>query len=293
MPSLEWLCGLFGKTRQAFYDHNWRTEIRSMEDDLVIQQVVKIRKSLPKIGGRKLHYMLQGFMQQHQIAMGRDQLFDLLFEHKLLIKRHRRRVSTTESNHRFRKYPNLIQKLEVVRPEQLWVSDITYLQIKTGFCYLSLITDAYSRKIVGYNLEDTLATEGCIKALKMALTGRTKGRSSLIHHSDRGIQYCSSVYVELLRNCEIAISMTQNGDPYENAIAERVNGILKDEFNLYQVFANIHHAHSVVQESIHSYNNERPHATCNYLTPEQAHQGVGVLTKKWKKYYKRSAASNQ
>jgi putative transposase len=287
------LCGLFGKTRQAFYDSNWRIEAKSMEDELIVQQVLLIRKTLPKVGGRKLHYMLKDFMQQHQITMGRDQLFDLLFEHKLLIKKKRRRISTTESNHRFRKHPNLIRELEVVRPEQLWVSDITYLQTKQGFCYLSLITDAYSKKIVGYNVEDTLATEGCIKALEMALLERSKSRATLIHHSDRGIQYCSSMYVELLRTNTIAISMTQNGDPYENAIAERVNGILKDEFNLYQTFINIHHAHSVVQESIFYYNNERPHATCNYLTPEQAHKRKGLLTKKWKNYYSKTSISDQ
>ena len=269
-----------------------RTEKRSMEDELIIQQVMRIRKNLPKIGGRKLHYLLKDFMQEHNIAMGRDQLFDLLLGHKLLIKKRRRRISTTNSNHRFRRYPNLIKELEIIRPEQLWVSDITYLKTKQGFCYLSLITDAYSKKIIGYNLENNLATEGCMKALQMALSTRIATKSSLIHHSDRGIQYCSNQYITLLKGNAIAISMTENGDPYENAIAERVNGILKDEFNLYQTFINIHQANSIVQESIFYYNNQRPHATCNYLTPDQAHNSEGILNKKWKSYYRKNTVND-
>jgi len=257
-----------------------------MEDELILQQVIRIRKNLPKIGGRKLYFLLQDFMIEHKISMGRDQLFDLLLIHKLLIKKRKRRVSTTNSNHRFHRYPNLIRVLEVIRPDQLWVSDITYLRTKNGFCYLSLITDSYSKKIVGYNLEETLATEGCLKALEMALAAR-KTVKGLIHHSDRGIQYCSNQYTSLLQLHDISISMTENGDPYENAVAERVNGILKDEFNLYQNFINIHQANSIVQESIYLYNYQRPHATCNYLTPAKAHDMNGVLSKRWKNYYRK------
>lgn len=258
-----------------------------MEDELILQQVLKVRKNLPKIGGRKLYYLLKDFMIEHNIAMGRDQLFDLLSAHKLLIKKRKRRISTTNSNHRFRRYPNLIRELAIIRPDQVWVSDITYLKTKTGFCYLSLITDCYSKKIVGYNLEETLATEGCLKALHMALETRKAISGLLIHHSDRGIQYCSNQYTSLLQMNMISISMTEKGDPYENAVAERVNGILKEEFNLYQSFINIHQANSIVQESIYLYNHERPHSTCNYLTPVKAHEMNGVLNRKWKTYIRK------
>lgn len=264
-----------------------------MEEELVVKQVLLIRKTLPKLGGRKLHHMLQNFMEQHRINMGRDQLFDLLSEQGLLIKKRKRRVSTTNSNHRFRKYPNMTKGLEINRSEQLWVSDITYLSTRQGFVYLSLITDAYSKKIVGYNVENNLATEGCIKALQMALEGRKQRKRLLIHHSDRGIQYCSSAYVELLQSKSVTISMTEKGDPHENAIAERVNGILKDEFNLYQTFRSISHAKSVVKQSVFYYNNHRPHGTCDYLTPQKTEMKEGVLTRRWKNYYRRLNTENE
>lgn len=264
-----------------------------MEEELVVKQVLLIRKTLPKLGGRKLHHMLQNFMEQHRINMGRDQLFDLLSEQGLLIKKRKRRVSTTNSNHRFRKYPNMTKGLEINRSEQLWVSDITYLSTRQGFVYLSLITDAYSKKIVGYNVENNLATEGCIKALQMALEGRKQCKRLLIHHSDRGIQYCSSAYVELLQSKSVTISMTEKGDPHENAIAERVNGILKDEFNLYQTFRSISHAKSVVKQSVFYYNNHRPHGTCDYLTPQKTEMKEGVLTRRWKNYYRRLNTENE
>ena len=263
-----------------------------MDDELILQQVLLIRKHLPKVGGRKLHHMLGEFCKEHSICMGRDQLFDLLSEQKLLVKKRKRKVSTTDSNHRFRKYPNLIKTLEVLRPEQLWVSDITYLKTRDSFCYLSLITDAYSKKIVGYNVENSLSTDGCIKALQMALLSRRKVSIGLIHHSDRGIQYCSSMYVNILETNGILISMTQNGDPYENPIAERVNGILKEEFNLYQTFTGIEHAQYVVEDSIFNYNHHRPHGTCDFLTPENAHTKNGKLNKKWKNYYKKKEVEN-
>ena len=260
---------------------------------MVVKQVLLIRKTLPKLGGRKLHHMLQNFMEQHQINMGRDQLFDLLCEQGLLIKKRKRRISTTNSHHRFRKYPNMTKGLEIDRAEQLWVSDITYLSTRQGFVYLSLITDAYSKKIVGYNVENSLATEGCLKALQMALDSRKQRKRRLIHHSDRGIQYCSSLYVELLQCNAVTISMTEKGDPHENAIAERVNGILKDEFNLYQTFSSIGHAKSVVKQSVFNYNNHRPHGTCDYLTPQEAEMQEGVLTRRWKNYYRKINTENQ
>ncbi len=190
---------------------------------------------------------------------------------------------TTNSKHWMKKYPNLIRNMEVEQAEQLWVSDITYICIGEDFNYLSLITDAYSRKIIGYHLHVRLDNEGCLNALHMALAQRTKS-GLLIHHSDRGTQYCSKEYVEVLQKAGIAISMTEKGDPYENAIAERVNGILKTEFALGSVFASRDEAQQAVTKSIVLYNEVRPHLSCNYLTPEQAHLQKGKLEKKWKNY---------
>lgn len=258
-----------------------------MEAALVLKQVALIRWELPKVGTRKLQYLLKDFLVQHRIKMGRDALFSLLMEEGLLVKKRRRKVSTTNSRHRFRKYPNLVRELELVRSEQVWVCDITYIALPKSFCYLSLITDAYSKKIVGYNLEATLETEGCVKALAMALSTRAKpAKHGLIHHSDRGIQYCSTAYVQLLLSSQISISMTEKSDPYENAVAERVNGILKDEFNLGKTFQNIHQANSIVQESILLYNSKRPHSSISYLTPDKAHTETNSFKKHWKTYSK-------
>ena len=182
-----------------------------------------------------------------------------------------------------RKYSNLIRELDVQHPEQLWVSDITYIRLTNEFAYLSLITDAYSRKIVGFCLRNDLSAEGCMKALRMALSNRQYRQQPLIHHSDRGTQYCCKEYVDLLIDHKIAISMTENGDPYENALAERVNVIIKSEFKLYSSSSGIEETEKLVVTSINNYNNLRPHASCDYLTPEQAHLMTGNIKKRWKK----------
>ncbi len=239
---------------------------------------------MPRIGTRKLHYMLSATLQKHDISIGRDKLFDLLEDYGLLIRRRKRKqISTTDSNHPFRKYPNLIRELELLRPNQLWVSDITYISLADCFCYLSLVTDAYSRKIIGYCLHPTLKKEGPLHALRMAQGGLpAKKQEALIHHSDRGLQYCCGDYITLLESSNISISMTEKGDPYENAIAERVNGILKEEFGLDKGFDSFEQANRAVENAINIYNRQRPHASCNYLTPEQAHQQQGLLPSKWK-----------
>ena len=277
------LCGLFGKTRHAYYDSLWRKESSLVKEDLILQEVASIRKQLPRIGTRKLHFMLQNTLTTHQISLGRDYLFDLLSEHKLLIRQRKRKAITTDSRHWMRKYSNLVKGIEVTRPEQVWVSDITYIRLNNHWGYLSLITDAYSRKIMGYSFRQDLAAAGCIEALKMALSGKLYD-APIIHHSDRGSQYCSHHYVALLLKNNIAISMTQNGDPYENALAERVNGIIKAEFNLYSSALGFHETGRKVHRSIKSYNELRPHASCDYLTPEQAHFRSGKLRKRWKNY---------
>ena len=280
------LCQLFGKTRHAYYDALQRSRREELKDDLIFQLVKTIRKELPRLGTRKLQDKLQEYLTEHKREVGRVYLFDLLKTHKLLIRNRKRKVITTDSRHWMRKYSNLIQGMEIIRPNQVWVSDITYIRILNGFIYLALVTDAYSRKIVGYCLCRDLSAEGCITALEMALANRTSYDGFLIHHSDRGAQYCSKAYIELLSTNEIAVSMTNNGDPYENAIAERVNGIMKQEFNLYGSQLSFEATAKWVEQSVNAYNQLRPHGSCDYLTPDQAHQKEGLLNKRWKNYYK-------
>jgi putative transposase len=212
--------------------------------------------------------------------MGRDKLYALLREHKLLIKRTKRRAITTNSNHPFYKYPNLVQDLIPLKPNQLWVSDITYVLLPHKFAYLSLITDAYSKKIIGWSLQENLQVKGPLEALKMALNHSRRNLDNLIHHSDRGTQYCSHEYIKLLKKHEISISMTRDGDPGENAIAERINGTIKNEFYC-RGFLSFPLALAGIARAIHAYNQLRPHASCDYLTPAQAHCIEGLLTKRW------------
>lgn len=271
---MEQICELFGLSRQAYYKNNKSQTALVMQQAVVLRLVEEIRKELPRVGVIKLYYLLQGAMAAHGIKMGRDKLYDLLNYYGLLIrKRRRRNPITTDSNHPFYRYKNLIKDMPVDRPDLVWVSDITYIRLTNGFCYLSLVTDAYSRKIVGYFLNHNLQSEGTIKALQMALAGCRRIKDQLlIHHSDRGLQYCCREYTDMLNDHRIAISMTQNGDPYENAIAERVNGILKDEFNLNNTFKSMSEAREVLDKAIKNYNSLRPHFSLNFLTPMQAHK---------------------
>jgi putative transposase len=277
---LKRLCGLFGKTRQAFYDHAQRNDSALFEDALVIDFVKSYRMVLPKVGAVKLLHMLKDEFTAHKITMGRDRFFDLLRNNGLLIKRKRCYARTTDSNHPYRKWPDLTKSFKIKSTEQLWVSDITYLKTDNGFIYLSLITDAWSHKIVGHHLSQGLKTQGCITALNKAIATLSSSHK-LIHHSDRGIQYCCESYVSLLQQNKIGISMTQTGSPYDNAIAERVNGILKDEFVLDKTFRTYSEAVGAVHQAIDAYNRIRPHMTCGNLTPQLAHQTAEPLKKLW------------
>jgi putative transposase len=281
------LCRLFGKTRHAYYDHQWRSQDLGLKDELVLQHVPDIRKKQNRIGTLKLHYMLQQPLEQHGIKIGRDYLFELMREHGLHIRNRKRKVVTTNSRHWMHKYNNLIKELLINGPEQVWVSDITYIRLRKQWGYLSLLTDAYSKKIMGWAFRKDLSAQGCIDALEMAIADRKYPQNRLIHHSDRGSQYCSKGYVDLLTDGNIAVSMTENGDPYENAIAERVNGILKAEFDLYGAQTGLRETTGKIRDNIQTYNQVRPHASCDYLTPEQAHLQHGELKKRWKpKKYK-------
>lgn len=276
-----YFCKLFGKSRQAFYTQKNQAENKGLQDALILKLVKEIREQLPRCGTSKLHTMLQPSFKQHCIKMGRDGLYDLLGRYGLLIRLRRTKPLTTQSNHRYNKYPNLIRELKLSRAGELWVSDITYIRKLNGFSYMSIITDAYSRKIVGYKLHPTLAAEGAIDALLMASKDE-KRTNKLIHHSDRGIQYCCNDYVRMIEHFGIRLSMTEKGDPYENAIAERVNGILKTEFLMEEIFTNDEAAQIAVANAIKKYNELRLHDSCNRQTPAAAHEMTGVLKKWWK-----------
>jgi transposase InsO family protein len=236
------------------------------------------------MGGRKLYELLEPFMLEHQIKMGRDALFNVLSSYNLLVKRRKRRVYTTQSFHWLRKYPNRIRGFIPRRSNQLWVSDITYWKIKSGYLYISFVTDAYSRKIVGYHVADTLESMETLKALQMAIKENSDSLHNLIHHSDRGIQYCSFPYVSLLQRYGISISMTENGDPLENPIAERVNGIIKNEYlDGYEV-NELNKGRQLLDRVIDVYNKERPHMSLGNLTPDQVHENPNIeIENYWKK----------
>jgi len=272
-------------TRQAYYQHYWQKEETSFEQELVIKEVLRIRKTHKKMGCRKLLVKLEAFMFDHQIKMGRDALFDLLAANQLLIRRRNRRISTTYSSHWLRKYPNLIREFVADGINQLWVSDITYWRFKDKFFYISFVTDVFSHKIVGYYLSESLEAESSIHALQMALDQLKQPVEGLIHHSDRGIQYCCKEYVKLLQDNSIAISMTENGDPLENALAERINGIIKGEYlDCYEVNS-IQEANELLIQVVNLYNQERPHMSIGNKTPEEVHQTNQKTDRLWKNYY--------
>ena len=287
------LCGWFGITRQAYYQNNWEGISTTLEEDLIIQRVKEIRKSHRRMGTRKLYEMLQPFMLEHQLKIGRDALFNMLSANHLLVRKRKRRIQTTNSYHWLRKYSNLIREFVPTGPNQLWVSDITYWKIKTGeHLYISFITDAYSHNIVGYQVAETMEAVESIQALQMALSGLgPESHLNLIHHSDRGIQYCSHSYVKLLQDKDIKISMTENGDPLENAVAERINGIIKDEYLETYDIDNLKDAKGLLKAVVELYNSERPHMSISNFTPNTIHHSITKINTErlWKNYYRKQA----
>jgi len=279
--SINSTCNLFGVSRQVYYRSKWRVKKRREIAEEVVSLVQVIRRTMRRIGGRKLYYILKSKLQE--LGVGRDKFFDILRANKMLIKPLKSYHITTDSHHRFRKHKNLIRDLEYKRPEEVWVSDITYIGDRDTPQYLSLVTDAYSKKIVGYNVSDSLCTKGVACALKMAIKNRLYPEEKLIHHSDRGIQYCSTMYQKLLMENEILCSMTEQYDPYENPIAERVNGILKQEFIIGIKVDNLELMNQLIKESINIYNQNRPHESCNMKTPEQMHIQREIKIKRYRK----------
>lgn len=263
---------MFGVSRQAYYKAEKKSRIENNNDKSLLLGLVKqIRKKLPRVGTRKIYHMIKEQLNQNEIKIGRDKLFAILREEEMLVKRRRVYVRTTDSRHSFRRYPNLLKQISVSRPEEVWVSDLTYIRLEKGFCFLSMITDAYSRKIVGYDLSDSLAMDGAIRALKMAI-GAREYKTQLIHHSDRGYQYCSKQYTGILVQNGIQISMTENSDPYENALAERMNRTIKEEFIVIKKITSIAVAKQLVDEAVNLYNKYRPHLSCEFMTPFVKHK---------------------
>jgi putative transposase len=254
-----------------------------MEEGLIVEQIDRIRKVQPRCGGRKLFVELNPFFQQHKIKIGRDNFFDLLKRNKLLVRRLKRNVYTTMSKHHFRRYPNLAKDFMPMKAHELWVADITYIPLKHRFAYLFLITDAYSRKIVGFHVSDDMKVSSAVMALKKAFAQKPTD-AIVMHHSDRGLQYCSTDYVSLLVKNNALISMTQNGDPYENAIAERVNGILKTEL-ICNYYDTVDNASQHIARAITIYNYKRRHASLNWQIPDTVHAQKGPQQKRWKTYY--------
>ena len=273
---------MIGIHRQQYYKSIYRVANKKNLAQAVIDLVNEIRIKMPMIGTRKLYHLLEKPLKE--LKVGRDKLFNILRVNHLLIKAKRQYHITTNSHHRFKKHKNLIENLEINRPEQVWVSDITYLGNRDNPMYLALVTDAYSKKIMGFDVSNSLNAQGAINALNMATKNRKYTHiTELIHHSDRGLQYCSDKYQEILQNNHIKCSMTEKYDPYQNAIAERINGILKQEFIRDLDINDIEIMKAFMKNSIHIYNTLRPHFSNYYLTPNDMHLQVLLPRRKYAK----------
>lgn len=268
--SLSRCCQLFGISRQAIYQSANRAQKRSKEIVIILSLVRSIRMEMPRLGARKLYYLLKEDFRRLNLKIGRDAFFKILRSGNMLVKPRKSYTKTTNSKHWLKKYPNLLKQVEVNQAEQVFVSDITYIKTQNRTCYLSLVTDAYSRKIMGYKVSNNLSAESVVKALKMAAKQK-KTPIQVIHHSDRGLQYCSDTYQKVLRSNNMIASMTDGYDCYQNALAERMNGILKQEF-LIEKCKDQDQLRKMVEQSVWIYNNRRPHLSLDYKTPNFIHQ---------------------
>ena len=272
---------MFGYTRQVYYRAIKAEKAKQLRAQKVVALVQEKRMVMPKLGTRKLYHLLQPELQA--LGVGRDKLFHILKANHMLIKPKKSYHITTNSHHRFRKHKNLVADMPITRPEQLWVADITYVGSRKNPMYLALITDAYSKKIMGYNVSNSLCTEGALSALKEAIKNRKYPNKPLIHHSDRGLQYCSDIYQEQLQKAGVTCSMTESYDPYANATAERINGILKQEFIEVVRVDKLDIMKLLVKDSVAIYNNQRPHLSCYMHTPENMHKQNKIAIKTYKK----------
>lgn len=274
-------CSLFGVSRQVYYRSHKSLVIRQKRASEAIKMVLEIRRQMPRLGTRKLYYLLQERL--NNIGVGRDKLFAILRANHMLIKAKRSYHKTTNSHHRFHKHKNLVQDIMPLRPEQIWVSDITYIGSRGNHRYLALVTDAYSKKIVGYDLSTSLSANGAIRALEMGLNQRVYKSEQLIHHSDRGFQYCCDDYQKKLLKKKVTCSMTETYDPYANAIAERVNGILKQEFLIEEYQVKLPVMKVLIKDCVRKYNVLRPHWSCYMKTPDQMHKQRKIKIKNYKR----------
>jgi len=272
---------LFGIDRQVYYRKKSRVELNRDKASIVISLVKELRMLMPRIGTRKLYYKLKG--QLSVLNIGRDKLFNILKANHLLIKPKRTYQITTNSNHHLYKHKNIIKDLHIHKPNQVWVSDITYIGTRQKPCYLSLITDVYSKKIVGYDVSNSLDSNGVCRALNLAIKLSKVKLNELIHHSDRGLQYCSKDYQKILNKQSIKCSMTNNGDPYENAIAERINGILKQEFAIDSYNLELSVMKKLIKQIVDIYNNFRPHWSNYMMTPNQMFNTQNIVFREYKK----------
>lgn len=269
--SISMLCERVGMSRQNYYAARRQRQRRQIDEELVVELVKEQRRAQPRIGSRKLLYMLQWELAEAGVRIGRDRFIELLGSRDLLVERKRVWPKTTNSRHSLPVFRNLLKAREPTAPSQVWVSDLTYIRTEEGYMYASLITDMYSRKIIGFHVGDSLESMGCQKALEMALEQLPSDRFP-IHHSDRGCQYCCHEYVQMLKQRWLSISMTEENHCYENAMAERVNGILKQEYALDTTFGTKEQAVKTFRQAVELYNNKRPHLSLDYRTPEQAHR---------------------
>ncbi|MDX2109627.1 MAG: IS3 family transposase [Verrucomicrobiota bacterium] len=267
------LCRRAGISRQNYYACRRVRERRLVDEELVVELVRRERRLQPRLGGRKLYFMLQKEFAENNISIGRDRFFEILKQANLLVERKPCRARTTDSRHCLPVFHNLFSGKSWSGPNQAWVSDLTYIRTEHDFLYTALITDAYSRKIVGYHIGDSLEAQGCIGALEMALKGLPAGQRP-IHHSDRGIQYCCHAYVDILLSRQFTISMTEILHCYENSMAERVNGTLKDEYEMNRTFRTKEQAKAALDQAVMQYNHRRPHLSLKYRCPADVHAQV-------------------
>ena len=278
---------MFGISKQAYHQRITADKQKEKVHEIVLKEVAKIRKKKPQTGTRKLMEELQSALQKNKIKMGRDALFDLLRYKGLLVRKTKRFHITTDSKHFYYTSPNRIKELEISHSEQVFVSDITYIKTDEGHAYLALVTDAYSKKIMGWSFDDNMKVSMVKKALTMAHNNCKHHHKDIIHHSDRGMQYCCPDYTEFAGNKGFVMSTTQQSDPYENAIAERINGILKYEFGLRKTIASIAIARAMIKEAVVIYNTDRLHWSLDLKTPQMVHD---AYNKQKYKSYKRQAA---
>jgi len=265
------LCEYVRMSRQNYYKARSQKTHKAADKQLIVELIKQERHVQSELGIRKLQKLLRPQFNTHNIKVGRDALFDIAREEKLLIKKRKRSSRTTDSRHRFKVYRNLLKDKDLTGPDQAWVCDITYVRLVSSFVYLSLITDAYSRKVVAFNVGENLEAIGCMKALKKAIKQLPEGAKP-IHHSDRGSQYCCHDYINILKKNELLISMTEENHCYENSKAERLNGILKYEYHIKDTFKNLKDAKKAIKQAVYLYNNNRPHTALGYLFPSDVHE---------------------